>query len=167
MDQGILLPIVESVLRIILGLRFLSSGITNVRRWPNATQTASLVFPQGAYFFGLLATALMVLGGAAVALGFQTPIATALLVIFLVPTFKVHHHWLQTLPGAARIVRDNLTREEARGQFRIFERQAIHSHEVGWEDNLVLLAAALFFVVRGCVAFGLDNLMDSWVIHLF
>ena len=167
MDQITLLVIVESLLRIILGLRFLSSGISNVRRWPNATQTASLVFPRGAYFFGLLATALMVLGGTAVALGFQTPLAAVTLVIFLIPTFKVHYYWLQTLPGMARTVREALTREEAKGQFRIFERQSIHSHEVGCEDNIVLLAASLFFAVRGCVAFGLDNLMGSWVIRLF
>lgn len=167
MDQATFLPIVESVLRIILGLRFLISGIDNVRKWPNAAQTASIVVPLGAYFFGFLATALMVLGGAAVALGFQTPIGALMLVIFLIPTFKVHHYWLQTLPSTARTVRDALTREEAKSQFRIFERHAIHSHEVGWHDNILLLAASLFFAVRGCVAFGLDNLMDSWVIRLF
>ncbi len=167
LDQVTFLPVAEAVLRIILGLRFLSSGISNVRRWPNATKTASLVFPQGAYFFGLVATVLMVLGGTAVALGFQTSIAAFMLLIFLIPTFKVHHYWLQTLPGKARIVKDALQDEEAINQFRLFERQSLHSHEVGWEDNLVLLAAALFFAVRGCIAFGLDNLRPGWVIHFF
>ncbi|MEE8074303.1 MAG: DoxX family membrane protein, partial [Candidatus Binatia bacterium] len=90
MDQGIFLTIIESVLRIILGLRFLSSGISNIRRWPHATHTAKLVFPQGAYFFGFVATALMVLGGSGLALGFQTHIAALMLIVFLLPTFKLH-----------------------------------------------------------------------------
>ncbi len=167
MEQIAVLPAVEAVLRIILGLRFISSGISNVRRWPNATKTASIIFSQGIYFFGFVATALMLFGGIGVALGFQTHIAAAMLVIFLIPTFKLHHYWLQTLPGKARTVKDALTNERAISEFRLFERQAIHSHEVGWEDNLVLLAAALFFTVRGCIAFGLDNLIPGWAIHLF
>lgn len=167
MDQITFLPIVEAILRIILGLRFISSGMSNVRRWPNATKTASIIFSQGAYFFGFVATALMLAGGIGVALGFQTPTAAAMLVIFLIPTFKLHHYWLQTLPDKARIVRAALTKEEAITEFRLFERQAIHSHETGWEDNLVLLAAALFFAVRGCIAFGLDNMIPGWVIHFF
>lgn len=167
MEQTDLLLIVEAILRVILGLRFLSSGISNVRRWPHATQTASIVFPQGAYFFGFMATALMVLGGAGLTLGFQTPVAAAMLVIFLLPTFRLHQYWLHKLPGMGIIVREGLHHAQAANHFRIFERQAIHSHETDWQNNIVLLAAALFFALRGSVAFGLDNWVGDWVIWLF
>ncbi len=167
MDQGIFLTIIESVLRIILGLRFLSSGISNVRRWPHATHTAKLVFAQGAYFFGFVATALMVLGGSGLALGFQTPIAALMLIVFLLPTFKLHLHWLQVLPEALNDVRDAIEREGVKVQLQLLGRHAIHSHEVGWQTNIVLLVMALFFCVRGSAAFGLDNLMDGWVIRIF
>ncbi len=167
MDQITLLPIVESLLRIILGLRFLKSGISNVLKWPNAAQTASLIFPYGAYFFALVANVLLVVGAAGVTLGFQTPIAAVMLVAFLIPTFRLHYYWLQVLPASAKIIRESITRDEAKSQFKVFERQAIHSHDVGWEDNAVLLAASLYFAVRGCVAYGLDNLMAGWVIWLF
>ncbi len=167
MDQGIFLTIIESVLRIILGLRFLSSGISNVRRWPHATHTAKLVFPQGAYFFGFVATALMVLGGSGLALGFQTPIAALMLIVFLLPTFKLHLHWLQILPEALNAVGNSLAHQGAKGQLQLLGRHAIHAHETGWQTNIVLLVMALFFCARGSAAFGLDNLMDSWVIRIF
>ncbi len=167
MGQSDLLPLVEAILRVILGLRFLSSGISNVRRWPHATQTAGILFPQGAYFFGFIATALMVLGGAGLTMGFQTPVAAAMLVIFLLPTFRLHQYWLQKLPGMGTSVREGLLQGEAEKHFGIFERQAIHSHETGWQNNMVLLAAALFFALRGSVAFGLDNWLGDWVIWLF
>jgi len=167
MDQGIFLTIIESVLRIILGLRFLSSGISNIRRWPHATHTAKLVFPQGAYFFGFVATALMVLGGSGLALGFQTPIAALMLIVFLLPTFKLHLHWLQILPEALNAVGDSLAHQGAKGQLQLLGRHAIHAHETGWQTNIVLLVMALFFCVRGSAAFGLDNLMDSWVVRIF
>ena len=166
MDQGIFLTIIESVLRIILGLRFLSSGISNIRRWPHATHTAKLVFPQGAYFFGFVATALMVLGGSGLALGFQTPIAALMLIVFLLPTFKLHLHWLQILPEALNAVGDSLAHQGAKGQLQLLGRHAIHAHETGWQTNIVLLVMALFFCARGSAAFGLDNLMDSWVIRI-
>jgi len=167
MDQGIFLTIIESVLRIILGLRFLSSGISNIRRWPHATHTAKLVFPQGAYFFGFVATALMVLGGSGLALGFQTPIAALMLIVFLLPTFKLHLHWLQILPEALNAVGDSLAHQGAKGQLQLLGRHAIHAHETGWQTNIVLLVMSLFFCARGSTAFGLDNLMDSWVVRIF
>ena len=167
MDQGIFLTIIESVLRIILGLRFLSSGISNVRRWPHATHTAKLVFPQGAYFFGFVATALMVLGGSGLALGFQTPIAALMLIVFLLPTFKLHLHWLQILPEALNAVGNSLAHQGAKGQLQLLGRHAIHAHETGWQTNIVLLVMALFFCARGSAAFGLDNMMNSWVIRIF
>ncbi len=167
MDQGIFLTIIESVLRIILGLRFLSSGISNVRRWPHATHTAKLVFPQGAYFFGFVATALMVLGGSGLALGFQTPIAALMLIVFLLPTFKLHLHWLQILPEALNAVGNSLAHQGVKGQLQLLGRHAIHAHETGWQTNIVLLVMALFFCARGSAAFGLDNLMEGWVIRIF
>jgi uncharacterized membrane protein YphA (DoxX/SURF4 family) len=167
MDQGTTLLIIESALRIVFGLRFLSSGISNVLRWPHATQTAKIVFPRGAYFFGLVATALMVLGGSGLTLGLQTPIAALMLALFLIPTFKVHQHWLQVLPNTLKAVGESITNEEAKGQFQLIGRHAIHAHEIGWQTNIVLLVISLFFCARGSAAFGLDNLMDSWVGRIF
>ncbi len=167
MDQETTLPIIESVLRIVLGLRFLSSGISNVLRWPHATHTAKIVFPQGATFFGLLATALMVLGGSGLTLGLQTPIAALMLAIFLIPTLKVHQHWLQVLPKTLKAVGESIEQDEAKGQLQFLGGHAIHAHEIGWQTNIVLLASALFFCARGSAAFGLDNLMDSWVVRIF
>jgi len=46
-------------------------------------------------------------------------------------------------------------------------RHAIHAHEVGWQTNIVLLVVALFFCARGSAAFGLDNLMEGWMIRIF
>lgn len=167
MDQGSLVLFVEVIFRIVLGLRFLSSGISNVRRWPQAAQTAAIVFPRGSYFFGFVATALMVLGGVGLAIGFQTPVAAAMLIVFLIPTFKIHYHWLQTEPAKVRAVGEAIANEEARSAFRVIGRHATHSHETGWQNNLVLLSGCLYFSVRGCIAFGLDNLVKSWVIWLF
>ncbi len=74
MEHTTLMLIAEAVLRVILGWRFLISGLSNVGRWPNPVQTASILFPRGATFFGLMATLLMVVGGLGVAAGFQTPL---------------------------------------------------------------------------------------------
>ena len=38
---------------------------------------------------------------------------------------------------------------------------------LGLRDNLVFLAAALYFMVRGSGAYGLDKLMSDWVVRLF
>lgn len=110
----------------------------------------------------------MVLGGAGVTLGFQTPVSAFMLIVFLIPTFKIHHYRLQALPDIIKTVRNALPHEdEPLGHFRFLERQVIHAQETGWQNNLVLLAAALFFSLRGCIAFGLDNLMSDWVVRLF
>jgi uncharacterized membrane protein YphA (DoxX/SURF4 family) len=79
--------IAEAMLRIILGWRFLISGLSNIRRWPNPVTTASILFPKGASFFGFVATVLMVVGGVGVAIGFQTPVCSLMLIVFLFPTF--------------------------------------------------------------------------------
>ena len=167
MEQSNAVLISESILRIILGWRFLISGVSNIRRWPNPVQTASLVFPKGATLFGLLATVFMVLGGLGVAAGFQTPISSLMLIVFLIPTFGVHYYWLKVLPMMASVVKDAMTDEQTQHYFRSFDRQSYHAHEVGIRDNLVLLAAAVYFLVRGSGAFGLDNLMSRWVISFF
>jgi uncharacterized membrane protein YphA (DoxX/SURF4 family) len=159
--------IAEAMLRIILGWRFLISGLSNIRRWPNPVTTASILFPKGASFFGFVATVLMVLGGVGVAIGFQTPVCSLMLIVFLFPTFGLHLHWLKVLPTMAPVVKNAIGDEKAQNYFRTFDRQSFHSHEVGLRDNLVFLAAAVYFMVRGSTAYGLDNVMDEWVIRLF
>jgi uncharacterized membrane protein YphA (DoxX/SURF4 family) len=167
LEQVTLTLMAEALLRVILGWRFLISGLSNVGRWPNPVQTASILFPKGATFFGFIATVFMVLGGLGVAAGFQTPLCSAMLIIFLIPTFALHFYWLKVLPTMAPVVKGALDDEKAQNYFRSFDRQSYHAHEVGIRDNLVFLAAAIYFAVRGSGAFGLDNLMDAWVIRLF
>jgi uncharacterized membrane protein YphA (DoxX/SURF4 family) len=159
--------IAEATLRIILGWRFLISGLSNVRRWPNPVTTASILFPRGASFFGLVATVLMVAGGLGVTIGFQTSISSLMLIIFLIPTFSLHFHWLKVLPTLVPVVQSAISDEKAQDYFRTFDRQSFHAHEVGLRDNLVFLAAAVYFMVRGSGAYGLDNLVSEWIIRLF
>jgi len=159
--------IAEAILRIILGWRFLISGLSNVRRWPNPVQTASILFPRSAPFFGLVATVLMIVGGLGVAAGFQTRICSVLFIIFLIPTFSLHTYWLKVLPTMVPVVKQALNDEQAQTYFRTFDRQSFHAHEVGLRDNLVFLAAAVFFAARGSSAYGLDNLMSQSIARLF
>jgi uncharacterized membrane protein YphA (DoxX/SURF4 family) len=167
LDTPAWLTIAELLLRTILGWRFLISGLSNIRRWPNPVHTASILFPKGAKFFGFGATFLMVVGGLGVAVGWQTPLCAAMLILFLIPTFALHSHWLKVLPTMGPLVKKAIACEPAQNHFRIFERQSFHAHEVGIHDNLVLLAAAFYFTVRGSGAFGLDNLFSEWVVRLF
>ncbi|MBM2805663.1 MAG: DoxX family protein, partial [Deltaproteobacteria bacterium] len=37
----------------------------------------------------------------------------------------------------------------------------------GLRDNLVFVAAAAYFAVRGSAGFGLDNWLSAWVVRLF
>ena len=167
MEATSLTLIAEATLRIILGWRFLISGLSNIRRWPNPVMTASILFPKGASFFGFVATVLMVLGGVGMAIGFQTPVCSLMLIVFLFPTFGLHLHWLKVLPTMAPVVKNAIGDEKAQNYFRTFDRQSFHSHEVGLRDNLVFLAATVYFMVRGSAAYGLDNVMNEWVIRLF
>ena len=167
MEHSNLVLIAEASLRVILGWRFLVSGLSNVRRWPNPVNTASILFPKGATFFGFVATVLMVAGGFGVAAGIQTPISSLMLIIFLLPTFNIHYYWLKVLPTMVPVVKNAMSDEKAQHYFHSFDRQSYHAHEVGIRDNLVFLAAAAYFTVRGCGAFGLDNLLKDWVIGLF
>ena len=167
MEPTSLVLMAETILRIILGWRFLISGLSNVRRWPNPVRTASILFPKGAPFFGFVATVLMVVGGLGVAIGFQTQICSLMLIIFLIPTFNLHFYWLKVLPTMVPVVKSAIGDEKAQDYFRSFDRQSFHAHEVGVRDNLVFLAAALYFTVRGSGAYGLDNLMSEWVVRLF
>lgn len=156
MDQATALTVIETILRFMLGLRFLYSGLSNVRRWPNAVDNARLVFPFGATFFGFVAVLLMVAGGVGLALGFQTRIAALMIVLFLIPTLKIQRYWLRTLPATIEEVNRALAQDEF-SKFRLIARHALHSHETGWQNNLILLFAALLFSIRGSIAFGLDN----------
>ena len=167
MESPALTLAIEAGLRIILGWRMLISGLSNIRRWPNPVNTASILFPRGSVFFGFVATFLMVVGGMGLILGLQTPISALMIIIFLIPTFALHAHWLKTLPVMAPVVKDSINGDKAQSYFRSFDRQAYHAHEVGLRDNLVFVAAAAYFLVRGSAALGLDNWLDSWVIRLF
>jgi uncharacterized membrane protein YphA (DoxX/SURF4 family) len=167
LEYSTLMLISEAILRIVLGWRFLISGLSNVQRWPNPVQTASLLFPKGATFFGFVATFLMVVGGLGLAVGFQTPLCALMLVVFLIPTFNIHYYWLKVLPTMAPVIKNALTEEKALSYFQTFNRQAYHAHEVGIRDNLVLLAAAVYFLTRGSSAYGLDNWLSDWVVRLF
>ena len=159
LDTGTFLIVVETILRVGLGLRILNSGLSNIRRWPNPVKNASFVFPFGATFFGTAAVFLMVAGGLGLALGLATPVAAMLIALFLTPTLLIQRYWLKTLPGMIEEVGGALARDPERSTFRTIARQAFHSHESGWQDNLLLLILALFFALRGSVAFGLDNLL--------
>ena len=167
MEHSNLVIFAEAMLRAVLGWRMLISGLSNVRRWPNPVDTARILFPKGATFFGFMATFLMVVGGCGVAVGLQTPICALMIVIFLIPTFFLHAYWLKVLPTMAPAVKNALKDEQAQNYFRSFDRQAYHAHEVGLRDNVVLLAAAVYFAVRGSAGFGVDNWMSHWVIRLF
>ena len=167
MEATTLVMVSEAALRVILGWRMLVSGISNVRRWPNPVSTASILFPKGATFFGFVATILMVFGGFGLAAGIQTPICAVMIMIFLIPTFALHWHWLKILPTMSPAVEAAITDDKAQNYFRSFDRQAFHAHEVGIRDNLVFLMAALYFAVRGSAAFGVDNWLPNWVVWLF
>jgi uncharacterized membrane protein YphA (DoxX/SURF4 family) len=167
LEHSNLVIFAEAMLRAVLGWRMLISGLSNVRRWPNPVDTARILFPKGATFFGFMATFLMVVGGFGVAVGIQTPICAVMIVIFLIPTFFLHAYWLKVLPTMAPAVKNALNDEQAQNYFRSFDRQAYHAHEVGLRDNVVFLAAAVYFAVRGSAGFGVDNWMSHWVIRLF
>ena len=103
----------------------------------------------------------MVIGGLSVAIRFQTQICSLMLIIFLIPTFNLHFYWLKVLPTMVPVVKSAIGDEKAQDYFRSFDRQSFHAHEVGVRDNLVFLAAALYFAVRGSGTYGLDNLMSE------
>jgi uncharacterized membrane protein YphA (DoxX/SURF4 family) len=166
LEHSTTILLAEAFLRVILGWRMLISGLSNVRRWPNPVNTASILFPRGAVFFGFVATFLMVVGGFGLAAGIQTPLSAVMIIIFLIPTFALHWHWLKVLPTMAPVVRTALKDDKAQSYFRSFDRQSYHAHEVGLRDNLVFLAAAVYFAVRGSAGFGVDNWLSDWVIWL-
>jgi len=158
-----LLGLVESLLRVGLGLRFLSSGLSNLRRWPNPVKNSEIVFPGYppglVTFFAAVAVALMVFGGAGLVLGFLTQAAALCVIVFLIPTFKIHRHWIQKHPAMVAEVKSSLQDDGAKPAFQTLSWQAMHSHETGWMNNIILLLAALFFLVRGASAMGLDVLL--------
>jgi uncharacterized membrane protein YphA (DoxX/SURF4 family) len=159
LDQAHALTLVETILRIALGLRILHSGISNVRRWPNPVRNAAIVFPFGATAFGFAAVFFMVAGGLGLALGLGTRVAALMVALFLIPTLKIQHHWLHALPPIIEDVKRAVGQDPSHGKLQLLAKQAFHSHETGWQNNLVLLLLALFFVLRGSPAFGIDNLL--------
>jgi uncharacterized membrane protein YphA (DoxX/SURF4 family) len=167
LEHSTLVLLAEATLRVILGWRMLISGLSNIRRWPNPVNTASILFPKGATFFGLVATFFMVVGGFGVLAGIQTPLCAVMIIIFLIPTFALHFHWLKVLPTMVPLVKAAIKDEQAQTYFRFFDRQSYHAHEVGIRDNLVFVAAAVYFAVRGSAGFGVDNWISDWVVRLF
>jgi uncharacterized membrane protein YphA (DoxX/SURF4 family) len=167
LEYSTLVLLAEAALRVILGWRMLISGVSNVQRWPNPVQTASILFPQGATFFGAAATFLMIVGGFGTAVGFQTPICALMIIVFLLPTFALHWHWLKVLPTMVPVVQAALKDDKAENYFRSFDRQSYHAHEVGLRDNLVFVSAAVYFAVKGSAGFGIDNWLSNWVIRFF
>jgi uncharacterized membrane protein YphA (DoxX/SURF4 family) len=109
----------------------------------------------------------MVVGGFGLAAGIQTPLCAVMIIVFLIPTFALHSYWLKVLPTMVPVVKAALNDEKAQNYFRSFDRQSYHAHEVGLRDNLVLVAAAAYFAVRGSAGFGVDNWLDVWVINFF
>jgi len=167
LDPQTSIVICEAILRVILGWRMLISGISNVQRWPNPVNTASILFPKGATFFGAVATFLMVVGGFGLAAGIQTPISAVMIIIFLIPTFGLHSYWLKVLPTMVPVVKTAIKDDKAQNYFKSFDRQSYHAHEVGIRDNLVFVAAALYFAVAGSRGWGVDNWLPGWVIRFF
>jgi len=167
LDNPTLILLAEALLRVILGWRMLISGISNITRWPNPVNTASILFPKGATFFGFMATFLMVVGGFGLAAGIQTSICAVMIIIFLLPTFALHWHWIKVLPTMVPVVKTAIKDEKALAYFRSLDRQSYHAHEVGLRDNLVFVAAAVFFAIKGSAAFGIDNWFDHWVVRFF
>jgi uncharacterized membrane protein YphA (DoxX/SURF4 family) len=158
LDQATSLTLVETALRVALGLRILHSGLNNVRRWPNAARNAEIVFPFGAPVFGFIAVFFMVAGGLGLALGLGTRLAALMIALFLIPTLKIQRHWLRALPPIMEdVIRAG--QEASKSKLQLLAKQAFHSHETGWQNNLLLLILALFFVLRGSPAFGIDNLL--------
>jgi uncharacterized membrane protein YphA (DoxX/SURF4 family) len=156
-DQQTLLTTIETLLRIGFGLRFLYSGVSNIRRWPNPVRNAAIIFPFGAKFFGAVAVFLMVGGAAGLILGLATRIAALMIALFLLPTLKIQAYWLKTLPGMIEDV-GGAVGEAERPKFQRIARAAYHSQETAWQANVLFILLALYFAVHGSVAFGLDNL---------
>ena len=80
---------------------------------------------------------------------------------------RSHGVAVTTLVPGYPAVKAALKDEKAQNYFRSFDRQAYHAHEVGLRDNLVFVAAAIYFAVRGSAGFGIDNWFSDWVIRLF
>jgi len=157
LDTAAGLIFIETTLRIALGLRFLYSGISNMRRWPNPVRNAEIVFPFGTRFFGAVAVLLMVGGGIGLILGLATRAAALMVALFLLPALKIQFYWLRTLPGMIEEV-SSATAEAARPKFQRIARHAYHGQETAWQANVLFLLMALYFALRGPTALALDNL---------
>ena len=160
MDANSLPSFVEAALRIIFGLRFLYSGVSNVIRWPHAIGTAREVFPIGAPFFGLAAVVLMTAGGLGLALGVQTQLSAVMIALFLLPTFVIHVRWRRLFPAMVADLIRAVPSEDLRPKMQYVGKHAIHAHDVGWQDNLVFLFLSLYFAVRTHTALALENLLS-------
>ena len=164
MEPTSLTLIAEATLRIILGWRFLISGLSNIRRWPNPVTTASILFPRGVFF--RLGCDCTHGGGRSRSSNRVSDLdlfahADHLSHPNIQPPFPLAE---KVLPTLVPVVKSAISDEKAQDYFRTFDRQSFHAHEVGLRDNLVFLAAAVYFMVRGSGAYGLDSLVSEWVI---
>ncbi len=151
--------VVEVLLRIALGLRFLYSGVDNVRRWPSAIGAARSVFSKGATLLAFIAVAFLVLGATGLTLGFQTRIAALMIALFLIPTFVVQYNFLKTYPQLLKKLLSSIPEDGPMAEAQRLGRHAVHTSEVGWQTNVIFLLLSVYFILRGSVAFGLDNLL--------
>ena len=151
--------VVEVLLRIALGLRFLYSGVDNVRRWPSAVGTARAVFSKGTTVLAFIAVAFLVLGSIGLVLGYQTQIAALLIALFLIPTFRVQYVFLKTYPQLLKSLLSSIPEDGPMAEAQRLGRHAVHTSEVGWQTNVIFFLLSVYFILRGSVAFGLDNLL--------
>jgi uncharacterized membrane protein YphA (DoxX/SURF4 family) len=160
MDAYELAPLLEAILRIVLGLRFLYSGVSNIIRWPHAIGTARVVFPVGAPFFGFMGVLFMTVGGLGLALGVQTQVCALMIALFLLPTFVIHVHWRRLFPAMVADLASAIRGGDLRPKMQYIGKHAVHAHDVGWQDNLVFFVLALYFAVRPDTVLALGNVLS-------
>ena len=151
--------VVEVLLRIALGMRFLYSGVDNVRRWPSAIGTARSVFSRGAPILAFIAVAFLLLGSMGLALGYQTRIAALMIALFLIPTFLIQYNFLKTYPQLLKKLLSSIPEDGPMAEAKRLGGHAVHTSEVGWQTNVIFFLLSVYFILRGSVAFGLDNLL--------
>ena len=95
------------------------------------------------------------------ALGFQTRIAALMIAIFLLPTFVMQYNFLKTYPKMLEKLLSSLSDEGPIAEAQRLGRHTVHTSEVGWQTNVIYFLLALHFMLRGSIAFGLDNQIKS------
>ncbi|MCX6995331.1 MAG: DoxX family protein [Chlamydiae bacterium] len=93
--------------RVIIGALFLISGLMKIKYWASMVQVvASIELPYPALLLGL-GTAIEILGGISIILGYRTRIGALMLIVFLAAaTYLFHNFW------AVEAVHTDAVREE-------------------------------------------------------